>query len=205
MSLEVGKDYFPPVRKLMDKRFNQMVAIIMPGQHYVSRSPVIVYTVLVSCVSVCVRDTDIRVGGMNHFMLPAPKIDHSDQDSWGESGRYGSFAMELLINDILKRGGRRENLEVKVFGGGKIYNGENDVGASNAAWILKYLENDGLSPVKKDLGGIFPRKISYFSDSGKVLMKRIVRLKNDTILKREEAYSANLKKQNLSEGDVTLY
>jgi chemotaxis protein CheD len=204
MAVDVESDSFSKVRMIMDKRFNQQVAIIMPGQHFVSRTPVIVYTVLGSCVSVCIRDTVTNVGGMNHFMLPAPKRSQED-DSWGESGRYGSFAMELLINDILKRGGRRECLEVKVFGGGKIYNGENDVGASNADWILKYLFKEGLYPVKKDLGDIFPRKIYYFSDSGRVLMRKITRLKNDTIMKREQSYKLNIQKARQTEGDVTLF
>jgi chemotaxis protein CheD len=204
MAVDLGVDSFSQVRMIMDQRFNQQVAIIMPGQHFVSRSPVIVYTVLGSCVSVCIRDTISNVGGMNHFMLPAPKRSQED-DAWGESGRYGSFAMELLINDILKRGGQRDNFEVKVFGGGKIYNGENDVGASNAEWILKYLFKEGLYPVKKDLGDVFPRKIYYFSDSGRVLMKKIVRLKNDTILKREQEYKETMQKTHNNEGDVTLF
>jgi chemotaxis protein CheD len=204
MTWDVGNDSFAQVRKMMDKRFNQEVAIIMPGQHFVSRTPMIVYTVLGSCVSVCIRDTVTHVGGMNHFMLPAPKRSQDD-DSWGESGRYGSFAMELLINDILKRGGQRDHFEVKVFGGGKIYNGENDVGASNSDWILNYLYKEGFYPVKKDLGDIFPRKIYYFSDSGRVLMKKIQRLKNDTIQKRELEYRMNLQKVSQSEEDVTLF
>ena len=201
---EIETGSFSNVRRILDRRFEQEVAILMPGQHFVSRSPVIVYTVLGSCVSVCIRDTVSNVGGMNHFMLPAPKRSRED-DSWGESGRYGSFAMELLVNDILKRGGQRERLEVKVFGGGKIYNGENDVGASNADWILKYLFKEGLYPVKKDLGDIFPRKIYYFSDSGRVLMKKIMRLKNDTILKREQAYKETMQKSNANDGDITLF
>jgi chemotaxis protein CheD len=204
MTADLENDSFSQVRKIMDNRFNQQVAIIMPGQHFVSRTPVIVYTVLGSCVSVCIRDTETNVGGMNHFMLPAPKRSQED-DSWGESGRYGSFAMELLINDILKRGGRRERFEVKVFGGGKIYSGENDVGASNAEWILKYLYKEGLYPEKKDLGDVFPRKIYYFSDSGKVLMKKIVRLKNDTIMQREQNYIQVIQKSSQTEGDVTLF
>jgi chemotaxis protein CheD len=204
MAVDLESDSFSQVRKIMDKRFNQQVAIIMPGQHFVSRSPVIVYTVLGSCVSVCIRDTVSNVGGMNHLMLPVPKRSPED-DSWGESGRYGSFAMELLINDILKRGGQRENFEVKVFGGGKIYSGENDVGASNADWILKYLFKEGFYPVKKDLGDVFPRKIYYFSDSGRVLMKKIVRLKNDTIMKREQEYKNTMQKTHYNEGDVTLF
>jgi chemotaxis protein CheD len=201
---EVESNSFSSVRRIQDKRFNQEVAIIMPGQHYVSRRPLIIYTVLGSCVSVCIRDTVSQIGGMNHFMLPSPKMEHQD-DSWGESGRYGNFAMELLINDILKRGGERDHFEVKVFGGGKIYSGENDVGALNTRWVLKYLQKEGLNPVKQDLGDAYPRKIYFFTDSGRVLMKKIVRIKNDTIMKREEDYKKVIQKSSQDDANVTLF
>ncbi|MBI3351475.1 MAG: chemoreceptor glutamine deamidase CheD [Nitrospirae bacterium] len=202
--VDIDRDPFFQVRRFQDERFDQEVAIIMPGEYFVSRNSIIVYTVLGSCVSVCIRDTVTHIGGMNHFMLPVPKISR-EEDSWGESGRYGIYAMELLINDILKRGGRKERFEVKVFGGGKIYTGENDIGASNADWILKYLHKEGLSPVQTDMGDVFPRKIYYFSDSGRVLMKKIVRIKNDTIMRREHEYKENLQKTIQTEGDVTLF
>ena len=131
----------------------------------------VVYTVLGSCISACIRDPIAGVGGMNHFMLPAPNEHHSGDVWGGESTRYGSFAMEQLINGILQRGGMKQRLEVKLFGAGRIYEGNIDVGARNTEWVLNYLKAEGFSIAKSDLGDVFPRKVYYFTDSGRVLMK----------------------------------
>lgn len=185
---------FPHIRRMRDARFPHEIATILPGEYFVSREPMIVYTVLGSCVSVCIRDPLAGVGGMNHFMLPAPKGD-GRSDSWGESARYGSFAMEMLINEILKRGGRKSRLEVKVFGGGRIYDGGVDIGVNNAVWALEYVALEGLVLARADVGDIYPRKIYYFTDSGRVLMKRI---------EREERCQADIVQQSVA-GDVTLF
>lgn len=141
---------------------------------------------------------------MNHFMLPEPK--EKARDSWGESTRYGAYAMESLINEIVKQGGLKSRLELKLFGAGKIYDGHVDVGARNTEWVLNYVKTEGLSMVGRDLGGVHPRKIYYFTDSGRVLMKRIERVKNKTIFDRELEYAAKIKsvKQQAEEG-VTLF
>ncbi|MCP9473560.1 MAG: chemoreceptor glutamine deamidase CheD [Nitrospira sp.] len=185
-----GED-FRHIRRMRDDRFPYEIAAIMPGEFFVSRAPMIVYTVLGSCVSACIRDPVVGVGGMNHFMLPEPK--DGANDSWGETTRYGSFAMESLINEILKRGGMRSRLEIKLFGGGRIYEGNIDIGARNVEWVLNYLKVEGFQPVKVDLGDVFPRKVYYFTDSGRVLVKKIERLKNRTIMEREQEYAAQLK------------
>nr|MBI3613053.1 chemoreceptor glutamine deamidase CheD [Nitrospirota bacterium] len=195
---------FPHIRRMRDSRCPHEIAAILPGQFFVSDDEMIVYTVLGSCISVCIRDPVAGVGGMNHFMLPAPKNDDVRTDAWGESGRYGSYAMELLINEILKRGGMKQRFEVKVFGGGKIYNSDTDVGAGNAAWASRYLANEGLPPVSMDVGGPWPRKIYYFTDSGRVLMKKIRRIKNQTIVEREEQYEHILLAEP-KQSNVTLF
>jgi chemotaxis protein CheD len=194
---------------MRDPRWPREIASILPGEYFVSREPMVVYTVLGSCVSACIRDPLSGVGGMNHFMLPHPHasphppLPHERggregggdgrSDSWGESARYGSHAMELLIDEIMKRGGCRDRLEVKVFGGGRIYEGGMDVGAVNAAWVLEYLEREGFRPIAVDLGDIYPRKVYYFTESGRVLLKKIERLKDRTIFEREEQYRASLR------------
>lgn len=195
---------FPHIRRMRDNRFPHEIASILPGEFFVSMTPMIVYTVLGSCISACIRDPIVAVGGMNHFMLPEPK--DSATDSWGESTRYGSFAMESLINEILKRGGVKSRLEVKLFGAGKIYEGNIDVGARNAEWVRNFLKAEGLKAEKVDLGDVHPRKVYYFTDSGRVLVKKIERIKNRTILDREAAYAARMQevKQQPAE-DVTLF
>jgi len=189
---------------MRDSRFPHEIASILPGEFFVSHDPMIVYTVLGSCISACIRDPFVGVGGMNHFMLPEPK--EGMGDSWGESTRYGSYAMESLINEILKRGGAKNRLEIKLFGAGKIYDGNIDVGVNNAKWVIQYLKREGLTPVKTDLGDVFPRKIYYFTESGRVLMKKIEHLKNRTIFDRESEYAAKIKTvKQQTEEDVTLF
>jgi chemotaxis protein CheD len=195
---------FAHIRRMRDSRFPHEIASILPGEYFVSREPMVVYTVLGSCISACVRDSVAGVGGMNHFMLPAP-TEHRSGDVWGgESTRYGSFAMEQLINGILKRGGQKERLEVKLFGAGKIYDGIIDVGSRNAEWVLNYTKTEGLSVVGSDLGDVYPRKVYYFTDSGRVLMKRIQRIKNATIFDREVQYQKQLAREQAA-SDVTLF
>lgn len=195
---------FAHIRRMRDSRFPYEIASILPGELFVSRSPMIVYTVLGSCISACIRDPIARVGGMNHFMLPKPK--DGGNDAWGESTRYGSYAMESLINEVLKRGGVKARLEVKLFGAGRIYEGTIDVGARNAEWVLGFLQTEGLTAVKTDLGDVFPRKIYYFTESGRVLMKKIERVKNKTIVEREQEYAAKIQTADKPvEADVTLF
>lgn len=194
---------FPKIRRMQDKRFDHDVAVILPGEYFVSQEPMVIHTLLGSCVAACIRDPLLGLGGMNHFMLPK-KRGHDGQESWSDSARYGSYAMEVLINEILKRGGHRERLEIKLFGGGKIYNGNVDIGAGNAAWVMQYLDTEGLKPVQTDLGGSNPRKLYYFTESGRVLVKKVERLSERALQEQEERYRKMLQKRR-EEGDVTLF
>ncbi len=194
---------FGHIRRMTDTRFPHEIAVILPGEYFLSDTPMVVYTVLGSCISVCLRDPQAGVGGMNHFMLAAPS-GKNDNDSWAESGRYGSYAMEMLINGILSRGGHRNRLEAKVFGGGKIYDGSMDVGAKNAAWALDYLAQEGMPPMKADVGDVCPRKVYYFTDSGKVLLKKLDRVQSQTIVQQEQQYESTLQTTTTA-GDVTLF
>ncbi|MDX2252731.1 MAG: chemoreceptor glutamine deamidase CheD [Nitrospira sp.] len=201
---QADSDQFAHIRRMRDNRFPHEIASILPGEFFVSADPMIVYTVLGSCISACIRDPIARVGGMNHFMLPEPK--EGGYDSWGESTRYGSYAMESLINGILKRGGLKSRLEVKLFGAGKIYEGNIDVGARNVDWVREYLRAEGLMPVKTDLGDVYPRKVYYFTESGRVLLKKIERLKNRTIADRETEYAETMRSMTQQPAeDVTLF
>jgi chemotaxis protein CheD len=201
---QIDTDQFAHIRRMRDNRFPHEIASILPGEFFVSGDPMIVYTVLGSCISACIRDPIAGVGGMNHFMLPEPK--EGGSDSWGESTRYGSYAMESLINEILKQGGVKSRLEIKLFGAGRIYEGHIDVGANNAKWVIGYLKSEGLAIVKTDLGDVFPRKVYYFTDSGRVLMKKIVHIKNKTIFERENDYALKIKqREKLPVEDVTLF
>lgn len=204
MKVQTQPNQFAHIRRIRDGRFPHEIAAILPGEFFVSSTPMIVYTVLGSCISACIRDPITGVGGMNHFMLPKPK--EGGSDSWGESTRYGSYAMESLINEILKLGGAKSRLEVKLFGAGKIYEGNIDVGARNTEWVLSFLKTEGLTAVKTDLGDVCPRKVYYYTDSGRVLLKRIERMKNRTIVERESEYATKIQMvAKPTEEDVTLF
>lgn len=188
---------------MQDTRFPYEVAVILPGEYFVSEEPKVVYTVLGSCISVCLRDPFVNVGGMNHFMLAAPS-NNEGHDNWADSGRYGSFAMEMLINEILNRGGKKNRLEAKVFGGGKIYDGTIDIGAKNAAWALDYLEREGVPLLKANVGDVCPRKVYFFTDSGKVLLKKLDRIVAQSIAVEEGQYQAKLQQAPV-QSEVTLF
>jgi len=194
---------FGHIRRIQDTRFPYEVAVILPGEYFVSEEPKVVYTILGSCISVCLRDPFAKVGGMNHFMLAAPS-NTEGHDNWSDSGRYGSFAMEMLINEILQRGGMKKRLEAKVFGGGKIYDGQIDIGAKNAAWALDYLEREDIPLMKANVGDVCPRKVYFFTDSGKVLLKKLDRVVADTIVQEEGQYRAKLQQAPV-QSEVTLF
>lgn len=203
MSSSASLMEFSHIRRMQDTRFPYEVAVILPGEYFVSEEPKVVYTVLGSCISVCLRDPFVHVGGMNHFMLAAPS-NNEGHDNWADSGRYGSFAMEMLINEILKRGGKKNRLEAKVFGGGKIYDSTMDIGAKNAAWALDYLEQEGLPLMKANVGDVCPRKVYFFTDSGKVLMKKLDRVVANAIAQEEGQYRERLQQAPV-QSEVTLF
>jgi len=194
---------FGHIRRMQDTRFPYEVAVILPGEYFVSQEPKVVYTLLGSCISVCLRDPFVNVGGMNHFMLAAP-TGVGGQDSWAESRRYGSFAMEILIDEILKRGGEKNRLEAKVFGGGKIYDGAMDIGAINAAWVIDYLERENVPILKANVGDVCPRKVYFFTDSGKVLLKKLDHFVVEAIAEEEGQYHEKLQRTPL-QSEVTLF
>lgn len=179
------------INRYWDRINERYAAKILPGEYYVTLRGELVTTVLGSCIAACIRDRKLGIGGMNHFMLP-----HSaHQDSWGGSAsaaRYGSYAMEVLINDIMKNGGRRENLEIKLFGGGQVLAQKTSVGTKNIRFVREYIGTEGLHITSEDLGGIYPRKVIFYPDSGRVQMKKLRTLANQTILEREDNYQHSL-------------
>ena len=179
----------------------------MPGEFYVSKTGEMVVTVLGSCISACIRDVQLGIGGMNHFMLPI-QGEHSTEN-WGSAtssaSRYGNWAMEFLINEILKLGGTRRNLEIKVFGGGNVLSNMTDIGERNIAFVKKYIYEENFEIASSDVGDIYPRKVLYFPDTGAVKVRKLKQTQNDTILQREISYSHNLNDKPAPSGDVELF
>jgi chemotaxis protein CheD len=187
-----------------DRNFEMDAAKILPGEYYATTRDMIIVTVLGSCVSVCLRDRTNGIGGMNHFMLP-----HSDNNTANPlsvSARYGTYAMEMLINHLQKLGAKRNNFEAKVFGGGNVLRGftVTNVGAQNAEFALDFLETEKIKLIAKDLLDIYPRKVYFFPQNGRVLIKKLRNVHNNTIIEREKEYESRLDYSRV-EGEVELF
>ena len=178
-----------------DTHFAMHAAKIAPGELYASQRNILIVTVLGSCVSVCLMDPVSRIGGMNHFMLP----DRSGSQSLvSEPARYGAHAMEILINNLLRMGAQRGRLVAKVFGAGRVLPGMSDVGARNAEFALEYLNREGITVAAKDVGGNHARKVYFFVETGRVLVKELRQLHNDTLIDRERAYAVEIERKPVS-------
>ncbi len=198
---------FEHVNRYWDHRHDIFAAKIMPGEYYVSVHGEMVATVLGSCVAACVRDPVSGIGGMNHFMLPDNTLHHSggwENTLVSSETRYGNIAMERLINVIIANGGIRSNLEIKVFGGGKVLNMATDIGAKNIDFVKQYIDKEGFTIETEDVGDMYPRKVQYFPLSGRVRVKKLYRLHNETVIKREADYVDTLKHEKLT-GKIDLF
>lgn len=187
-----------------DKSFNSQAVKLLPGEYYVTDKDMLLVTVLGSCVAACIRDCYSGIGGMNHFMLPDGGADAGSP--LNASARYGTYAMEILINQLLKLGARRCNLEAKVFGGGNVLDGLTvaNVGPRNADFVLKFLQTEKIRVIAKDLVDIFPRKVYFFPKNSKVMVKKLRNIHNNTISQREKDYRQRLCKVD-SGGDIELF
>jgi chemotaxis protein CheD len=197
---------FEHIRRTWDSDLGLPVAKLLPGDYYVTRYNEAIFTVLGSCVSACVRERKLGIGGMNHFMLP---LDQSGGTSaWAENlvssaTRYGNVAMERLINDIMRLGGQRANLEFKVIGGGKVLDMALDVGARNAQFIRDYLKTEGFLIAAEDLGDCFARKLYYNPTTGKLRVKRLTATVNRAVFERERQFEPTT--SEVESGSVELF
>ncbi|MDC8829414.1 chemoreceptor glutamine deamidase CheD [Alteromonas gilva] len=187
-----------------DRQFDSDAVKILPGEYYATRDPTLIVTVLGSCVSVCLRDPVTKIGGMNHFLLPTDEfITKGAMDS---SARYGTFAMEILINELLKMGAARHRLEAKVFGGGNVLQGLtiHNVGERNSEFILDFLKLESIPVLARDLLGPYPRKVYFFPATGDVKVRKIKVMHNTTILDRESEYRLRIKDAPKA-GEIDLF
>jgi chemotaxis protein CheD len=185
---------FEHVRRFSDPNQNCTVVKVLPGEIYVSTQEEQLVTVLGSCVSACIHDPVRGVGGMNHFMLPAP-VD-SGSDTWaadsGRIARYGSDAMDQLIDAVLKAGGKRPDLRVKVFGGGRVLPQMSDVGQRNIEFVRRYIAQAGLPLLAEDLGDVFPRQVQFHPRSGLVRVRKLRRRDDVALVAAEYDYLKRL-------------
>jgi chemotaxis protein CheD len=189
-----------------DRNFSCDAVRILPGEYYFTGKDIMLTTVLGSCVAACIQDRISGIGGMNHFLLPDNGGDTDADSPVSDSMRYGSFAMEVLINNLLKSGARRCNLVAKVFGGGNVLPGMTtlNVGARNAQFVLRYLKTDNIPVLSEDLEDRYPRKVCFFPATGKVMVKKLKENRDANLIRQELNYTDSLKLSR-SVGEIDLF
>ncbi|MDO7644131.1 MAG: chemoreceptor glutamine deamidase CheD [Reinekea forsetii] len=202
-SFDLNNNHLAPNR-YFDRHFDQDAVKILPGEYFATRDNTLIVTVLGSCVSVCLSDAKLKIGGMNHFLLPNDSsVNH---DILGDSARYGGYAMEILINHMLKLGARRSSLVAKIFGGGNVLRGitATQVGQRNANFVQDYLKTERIAILASDLLENYPRKVYFFPATGKVFVRKLKSMHNSTILDRESAYRLRIGNTPIM-GDIELF
>jgi len=180
--------------------------MLTAGEYFATQDGEVLYTVVGSCIAACIYDKERKVAGMNHFLLPG--MVRPDEMLSCELGRYGIFAMELLIGELIKLGARREGLQAKLFGAGnvlKFRSSDGDITGSNIRFAKKFLELEGIPTVKEDLGGKGGRKILFFSDSNRVLLKRFDTQREPRFFQDEQTYKKRIFQKGPEKSRVVLF
>ena len=187
-------------------RLEKTVIMLMAGEYFATQNGEVLYTVVGSCIATCIYDKEKKMAGMNHFLLPG--MVRPDEIMTSEIGRYGMFAMELLIGELIKLGARRNGLQAKLFGGGNVLEfrrNDGDITGSNIRFAKKFLELEGIPTINEDLGGNIGRKILFFSDTDRVLLKRFDIKKEGRLFQDEEAYKRRIFQKRLTKLPVRLF
>jgi chemotaxis protein CheD len=184
----------------VDHHFQYDAVKVLPGEYFVSNEDLVIMTVLGSCIAACMWDGPAKVGGMNHFMLP-------EGEGMEGFGRYGSYAMELLINEMLKMGARRETMQAKIFGGAAVMAGFTtmNVGERNTKFVKDYLATERIPVVSQDVMDVQPRKVCFFPVTGKALVKRLAIAHPESIMVAERRGNAAVVASSTSGGSVDLF
>ncbi len=166
-----------------EAHFQSEAVKVLPGEYFVANTDILVMTTLGSCIAACLWDRAAGIGGLNHFMLP---------EGDGDNGRYGAYAMELLINEMMKLGASRLSLEAKVFGGGQVISGMEtmNVGERNTRFVIDYLRTERIPVVSKDVLDVHARKVCFMPRSGKAMVKRLASTNTTLLADRERAARA---------------
>ena len=181
-----------------DAFFKNDAVKILPCEYFVYHDDILIMTTLGSCIAACLWDREAKIGGMNHFMLP---------EGDAGSGRYGSYAMELLINEMMKQGASRSTMEAKVFGGGQVIEGMNsmNIGERNTAFVVDYLKTERIPIMSKDVLGSHPRKVCFLPRSGKAMVKRLAASNPAALVAQDRAAASQAAPQSASGGSVDLF
>ena len=180
--------------------------MLRAGEYFATQNGEVLYTLTGSCITTCIYDKERKVAGMNHFLLPG--VVRHDEMLTSEMGRYGMFAMELLIGGLIKLGARREALRAKAFGGGNVLtfrSSDGDITGSNIRFVRRFLELENIPIVKEDLGGNGGRKVLFFSDSNRVLLKRMKAKRDHRVFEDEWRYKRRIFQKRLAKPPVRLF
>lgn len=195
---------FEHLHRIWESSLGLEAVRLSPGEYYIGSAGEIISTVLGSCVGACIRDPIVGIGGMNHFMLP----DTAGEPNWGPkltaATRYGSYAMEQLINGLLNRGARRDRLEAKLFGGAHVLVGASDVGARNIEFATNYLAAEGVAIAARDLGGEHGRRVLYFTQTGRARVRLLGNESRREVATSEQDYRSRITEEPVG-GDVELF
>jgi len=181
-----------------DAHFKNAAVKILPGEYFVDNEDILIMTTLGSCIAACLWDRHAQIGGMNHFMLP---------EGSGDSGRYGSFAMEMLINELMKRGANKSRMEAKIFGGGAVIAGMStiNVGERNTNFVIDYLKVERIPIVSKDVMDVYPRKVCFLPHSGKAMVKRLAPTNTDALVQQDRTAAQKAQPVASTGGSIDLF
>jgi len=195
-----GLSGFEQFNSFWEPRWELYAVKVKPGEFYIANDDLVITTLLGSCVSACIFDPVTGYGGLNHFMLPTG----GPNDDLQRSSRYGLFAMEQLINELMKHGCLRENLQVKLTGGGNMMSGIANIGQQNIDFILKYIDDEGLKLIASDLGGDQARRVAFFPTTGRMLVNKLDHRDDQRVIAEERSYQIDVD-QHLDDSDVELF
>lgn len=181
-----------------DAHFKSEAVKVMPGEYFVADEDILIMTTLGSCIAACLWDRQVKVGGLNHFMLP---------EGVGDSGRYGSYAMELLINELLKRGATRMTLEAKIFGGAAVIAGMSslNVGERNTHFVTEFLATERIPIVSQDVLDVYPRKVCFLPHSGRAMVKRLAPTNPEALMAQERQAAQTVSSKRAAGGSIDLF
>ncbi len=181
-----------------DSHFGNDAVKVLPGEYFVHAEDILIMTTLGSCIAVCLWDRERRIGGLNHFMLP---------QGASSDGRYGSYAMELLINEMLRQGASRPALEAKVFGGAQVVAGMEtlNVGERNTWFVLEYLQIERIPVVSRDVLDVHPRKVCFMPANGRAVVKRLRPTNAAALLQQDRAAAQRAQPVASCGGSVDLF
>jgi len=203
MSSTIVQNQMAEAKRYFDRQRQAWMVRVVQGNYQVTSDPSVIYhTILGSCISACIRDPLAGIGGMNHFLLPSGDTSAAEMAS-GAASRYGTYAMELLVNAILSRGGSRSRLEVKLFGGGNVVKGIEGMGHKNADFIEEFVKLEKLHVASKHLRGDAARRVEYNPHTGKARMLLVSTDATEAVVREEVKRSVRV--DTSAAGDIELF